>query len=60
MIAAKPQRLTQLELRNNRLDDDMIVELAKWPQLLHIDVDGNHIGKRGKVALENRPSRCCP
>jgi Leucine Rich repeat len=58
--AAKPARLNQLHIGDNRIDDEAAFELAKWDELLYVDVDGNPIGKRAEAAIAKRPVRCCP
>ena len=58
--AAMPARLKQLRIGDNRIDDEAAFELAKWDELLYLDVDGNPIGKRAEAAIAKRPVRCCP
>ncbi|MFT3698600.1 MAG: hypothetical protein QM831_35975 [Kofleriaceae bacterium] len=58
LLAAKPKRLVQLRIGDNRIDDDAAEQLARWDQLLHVAVD--EAGPKSKAALAKRPVRCCP
>src|SRR5262249_51703175 len=60
LVAAAPAKLRQIRIPKNRIGDDGVVALATWPQLLHVDVDGNPFGDAGKTAMKARPTRCCP
>lgn len=58
LLAARPKCLKQLKLSGNRIDDDATAALARWEQLLYLDLE--QVGPASEAALAKRPARCCP